>query len=392
MIQFDDVRFQYSRDGFSLHFAELRVEDEERLAIVGPSGCGKTTLLHLIAGIRIPDSGQILVDDIEVSKLSDTARRQFRVSSIGLVFQEFELLDYLNVLENILLPYRINPALAWHTDTRDRAAAMAKSVGLEGKLYRSIHRLSQGERQRVAICRALVTGPRYILADEPTGNLDPSLKSHILDILFANVSDRSATLVMVTHDHSLLTRFQRVIALDEMRDQDYAIEGELMLGIIWLAGRYVAFHRGRSALLVSCLTIISYLPLAVGWLTGTFQEELVDRASSTPLLVGKKGSRFDLTLNALYFEGKSIDPLPAKEWDRMEETGLARAIPLSIKHRTRSCADRGDDARLLRFSAIADRSGNDARSIGGLRSRFDGGAAPGAQARGWASVRSGQCL
>ena len=215
MIQFNDVRFRYGRDGFSLHIPELRVPDGQRLAIVGPSGCGKTTLLHLMAGIRLADSGFVQVGDTMVSQLSDSARRLFRISSIGLVFQEFELLDYLNVLENILLPYRINAKLTWNSLTRERAAALAKLVGLEGKLSRSIHRLSQGERQRVAICRALVTHPKYILADEPTGNLDPSLKSHILDILFESVSAHQATLVMVTHDHSLLARFERVIALDE---------------------------------------------------------------------------------------------------------------------------------------------------------------------------------
>jgi len=107
------------------------------------------------------------------------------------------------------------------------------------------------------------------------------------------------------------------------------------VGILSLACRYVLFHWGRSALLVGCLTIIAYLPLAVSWLTETFQSELSSRASSTPLLVGKKGSRFDLTMNALYFEGRSIEAIPYKEWERVEETGLARAVPLTIKHWSR---------------------------------------------------------
>ncbi|MBX9655948.1 hypothetical protein K2Y11_20210 [bacterium] len=107
------------------------------------------------------------------------------------------------------------------------------------------------------------------------------------------------------------------------------------MGVIGLAFRYVLFHWGRSALLVGCLTIIAYLPLAISWLTQTFQSQLSSRASSTPLLIGKKGSRFDLTMNALYFEGRAIDLIPQKEFERVEETGLARAIPLSIKHRAR---------------------------------------------------------
>lgn len=104
------------------------------------------------------------------------------------------------------------------------------------------------------------------------------------------------------------------------------------MGIIGLAFRYVLFHWGRSLLLVGCLTIIAYLPLAVSWLTQTFQSELSSRASSTPLLIGRKGSRFDLTMNALYFEGRSIEAIPYKELERVEETGFAQAIPLSIKH------------------------------------------------------------
>lgn len=215
MIHFDDVRFRYGRDGFSLHVPNLVIDNGERVAIVGPSGCGKTTLLHLMAGIRLPVAGRINVDETEVSRNSDSARRRFRISSIGLVFQEFELLDYLTVQENILLPYRIHPSLRWSKDVVERANSLAKSVGLSDKRTRPIQKLSQGERQRVAICRALVTKPRYILADEPTGNLDPSLKSHILEILFDVAIRESATLVMVTHDHSLLSRFERVLPLDE---------------------------------------------------------------------------------------------------------------------------------------------------------------------------------
>lgn len=221
MIHFDDVRFRYGRDGFSMHVPTLAIRDGERLAIVGPSGCGKTTLLHLMAGIRLPVAGTIIVDDTEVSRLSDSARRRFRISSIGLVFQEFELLDYLTVRENILLPFRIHPSLRLSDEIEERVKALAESVGLSGKLTRPIQRLSQGERQRVAICRALITKPRYILADEPTGNLDPSLKNHILDILFDVAAKESATLVMVTHDHSLLSRFDRVLPLGECTSKEF---------------------------------------------------------------------------------------------------------------------------------------------------------------------------
>jgi putative ABC transport system ATP-binding protein len=147
--------------------------------------------------------------------MGDSARRDFRIKNIGLVFQEFELLAYLSVYDNILLPYRINPAVRLDSSVRDKAAALAQGVGIGDKLRRFPDKLSQGERQRVAVCRALLTEPGVILADEPTGNLDPSNKDRVLDILFAYVRERGATMVTVTHDHDLLARFDRVIEFKE---------------------------------------------------------------------------------------------------------------------------------------------------------------------------------
>jgi putative ABC transport system ATP-binding protein len=218
MITIDDLRFRYAEGEFALHVPQLEIEAGEKVAIIGPSGSGKTTLLNLIAGIRTPQSGEISTQDTEIGSLDDGARRDFRIRHIGLVFQEFELLEYLNVLDNILLPYRINRSLELDKSVRRRAAELAKEVGIGGYLGRYVRHLSQGERQRVSVCRALLAQPPLILADEPTGNLDPTNKDRVLDILFDYCAKHDATLVTVTHDHDLLPRFERIIDFKQFYD------------------------------------------------------------------------------------------------------------------------------------------------------------------------------
>ncbi len=218
MISISDLRFRYSEGGFALHVPELRVESGERVAVIGPSGSGKTTLLNLIAGIRSPQSGSVITNQTEISDLADSARREFRIRHIGLVFQEFELLEYLNVVDNILLPYRINAALDLTREVRRRAVELAEMMGIGDKTSRNVQRLSQGEKQRVAVCRALLAEPPLLLADEPTGNLDPTNKDKVLDILLEYAESKGSTLVTVTHDHDLLSRFQRVIDFKQFYD------------------------------------------------------------------------------------------------------------------------------------------------------------------------------
>ncbi|MDX1744171.1 MAG: ABC transporter ATP-binding protein [Ruegeria sp.] len=218
MISVENVSFGYGADGFRLHVPHLSLRERERLAIVGPSGSGKTTLLNLIAGILLPNSGRIDIDGTDVTGLSDAERRQFRASRIGFVFQDFALLDYLSARQNILYPYRITPALKLDADARGRAEALADACGIGDKLDRHPAALSQGEQQRVAICRALVTQPKLILSDEATGNLDPESKGRILDLLFQQASDAGATVLAVTHDHELLPRFERVIDFAKYRE------------------------------------------------------------------------------------------------------------------------------------------------------------------------------
>jgi len=211
MIGISDLDFRYAEGDFALRIPHFAIAPGERVAMVGASGTGKTTLLHLIAGIVTPRAGRITTAGVEVSALDERARRDFRIRHVGLVFQEFELLEYLSVLDNILLPFRINPALTLDSAVRERACALAQRVGIGDKLLRLPDRLSHGERQRAAICRALVGRPSLLLADEPTGNLDPANAARVLDILFDYAGQSGATIVTVTHDHDLLDRFGRVI-------------------------------------------------------------------------------------------------------------------------------------------------------------------------------------
>jgi len=211
MIEINNLCFSYAKEGFRLKISEFQIEAGEKVAIIGPSGSGKTTLLKIIAGIIRPESGTVHVDGSELHAMDDAARRNFRIARIGFVFQELELLEYLNVFDNIVHTYRINPVLSLDGSVRERLRRLASEVGLGSKLGRMPSELSQGERQRTAVCRALLTGPGLILADEATGNLDPANKAHILDLLFLTAQQGKASLLAVTHDHELLHRFDRVV-------------------------------------------------------------------------------------------------------------------------------------------------------------------------------------
>jgi putative ABC transport system ATP-binding protein len=211
MIRIADLCFRYPQSTFELEVPELQIAKGERAALIGPSGVGKTTLVYLMAGIIRPVRGAILVDGVDLARQSDAALRAFRIARIGFVFQEFELLDYLTVRENMLLPYYVNSTLKLTREAKEAGKALASSMGLEGLLGRRPRKLSHGERQRVAICRAMIASPRIIIADEPTGNLDPETAQSILALLLKEVEKRGATLLMVTHNHGLLDWFDRVI-------------------------------------------------------------------------------------------------------------------------------------------------------------------------------------
>ena len=217
MLTVESLGFAYREGEFRLQIPQFAVAAGEKVAVIGPSGSGKTTLLNLVAGIFVPEQGTVRVGDVPVNSLSDAGRRDFRISNIGFVFQDFELLDYLSVLDNILHPYRITRALKLSREVHQRARDLTEQMGIADKLQRYPQELSQGERQRAAICRALLPRPQLILADEATGNLDPENKERILDLLFESVDQHGATLLAVTHDHDLLPRFDRVVDFHDFR-------------------------------------------------------------------------------------------------------------------------------------------------------------------------------
>jgi putative ABC transport system ATP-binding protein len=216
VIEVRDLAFGYPRGGFELCVHELNVAQGEGVAVVGPSGCGKTTLLHLLAGVLVPVDGTVVVDGVQLSELGHEDRQDFRALSMGLVFQEFELLEYLNVLDNVLLPYRVSPALTLDGAARQRANELVEQVGLDDKKKSFPGQLSQGERQRVAVCRSLVTQPKVLFGDEPTANLDADNRDHVMDTLFRYAEDRQAPLVVVTHDHELHGRFDTLLDIREL--------------------------------------------------------------------------------------------------------------------------------------------------------------------------------
>lgn len=181
----------------------------EFVAVMGDSGVGKSTLLNLIAGLDSPDAGAIMVDGIDMAALEDNAATQLRRARMGFVFQAFHVLPHLTLKQNVALPLLLNGA-----DLR-RADAMLEAVGLGGRGADFPRQLSGGEMQRVAIARALVHRPALVLADEPTGNLDPDTAQHILLVLRDELRSNGASAVMVTHSHAAAATADRVLILSQ---------------------------------------------------------------------------------------------------------------------------------------------------------------------------------
>jgi putative ABC transport system ATP-binding protein len=216
-IQISNLKFSYaSAGGFRMFIPRLDIAAGECVAIVGPSGSGKTTLLNLMAGTFVPRSGKINVTGQRLDNMSEAARRRFRIDQVGQVFQAFELLEYLSVSENILLPRLINPDGRKNSDALQRIQSLLASVGLQDKADKRPAELSHGERQRVAVCRAMLNRPTLLLADEPTGNLDQANKQNVVELLIRQAKEHNSMLLMVTHDHSMLEAFERVIDFSQL--------------------------------------------------------------------------------------------------------------------------------------------------------------------------------
>jgi putative ABC transport system ATP-binding protein len=216
-IRISNLKFSYaSAGGFRMSIPRLDIAAGECVAIVGPSGSGKTTLLNLMAGTFVPKSGKINVAGQRLDSMTEASRRRFRIDRVGQVFQAFELLEYLSVSENILLPRLIDPDGRKNTDAQQRVQSLLASVGLQDKADKRPAELSHGERQRVAVCRAMFNRPTLLLADEPTGNLDQANKQNVVELLIRQAKEHNSMLLMVTHDHSMLEAFERVIDFSQL--------------------------------------------------------------------------------------------------------------------------------------------------------------------------------
>ena len=194
---------------------DAQIGSGERVAIMGRSGSGKSTLLNLISGIDRADGGAVHIDGTEVTALGEPARTLFRRAHIGFVYQFFNLIPTLDVLENVRLVLELNGVRG--APARARSLAALAGVGLQERAHSAIDQLSGGEQQRLAIARALVHEPGLLLADEPTGNLDEETAREVLPVLLSLTRERGATLLMVTHDEMLAATADRVLELREGR-------------------------------------------------------------------------------------------------------------------------------------------------------------------------------
>lgn len=220
IVRMSGVRFAWSpRAGFRMAIDDFALEQGEKLLLIGPSGSGKSTFLSLLAGIVSPQEGAICVLGTDIAKLGGASRDHFRGAHFGIIFQMFNLLPYGSVLDNVLLP------LSFSAERRRRATARGSAEAEAARLLdelgidpasrkASAASLSVGQQQRVAAARALIGAPQIIIADEPTSALDRNRQMAFLDLLFAVMAEAGSTLIMVSHDETLSSRFSRVVALE----------------------------------------------------------------------------------------------------------------------------------------------------------------------------------
>src|ERR1700675_2995592 len=205
-------RYQQGENAvLALDDVSLRIEPEEFVAVTGESGSGKSTFLHLIGGLDRPDSGEVLVNGLALQIASDKELTRYRARDLGIVFQFFNLLPTLNVLENVCVPLEFQGVK--FSEATKRAHEILKLAGMETREHHFVHQLSGGEMQRTAIARALVHRPKVLLADEPTGNLDAANADNVLEIFRRIVDERLTTLVVVTHSAEVAETAERRIHL-----------------------------------------------------------------------------------------------------------------------------------------------------------------------------------
>lgn len=222
MIAIEDLRFQWNpEETVVLKIEELSILDGERVFVEGPSGCGKTTLLNILSGIAQAGSGVVSVLGHDLTIMTASERDAFRADNVGVIFQMFNLLPYLSMVENVALPCRFSGVRNQRATRRSanaerEAERLLNRMGLSSETSRPVSRLSVGQQQRVAAARALIGTPELVVADEPTSALDGDAREAFLDLLLDECRESGATLVFVSHDTSLAERFDRRISLPEI--------------------------------------------------------------------------------------------------------------------------------------------------------------------------------
>jgi len=194
-----------------LHVPRFELGECDQVGLAGRSGSGKSTFLHLIAGILRPDSGRVCIGGTDVTSLSESRRDRFRARNVGCVFQTFHLLQGYSALENVMLGMMFGPG-----PDRPEAEVLLRRLGLEHRMHHRPRQLSVGQQQRVAVARALAARPRLVLADEPTGNLDPAHAGEALALLRECCEERDAALLLVSHDPDILSGLPRVVPFAEV--------------------------------------------------------------------------------------------------------------------------------------------------------------------------------
>ena len=215
----DSLRFYWSKNSdFKIYVPKLNIGQGEKVLLLGESGSGKTTLLSLICGFLSPISGDIYLNEKKINDLTASNRDQYRSDNIGIIFQQFNLLPYANVIDNILLPLHFSKVRANRTKNhRETAVSLCESLRLPNTITNTnASNLSVGQQQRVAVARALIGNPSLIIADEPTSSLDTDAQNIFLELMFAQIENNNSTLLMVSHDTSLSNNFDRVININEV--------------------------------------------------------------------------------------------------------------------------------------------------------------------------------
>ena len=222
MVLLENLRFRWNVDeAVVLDIEEFRVADGERVFVEGPSGCGKTTLLNVLSGIAAAESGVVSINGHDLTRMTASERDAYRADNVGVIFQMFNLLPYLSMVENVALPCRFSAArhqrsLGSSSSPAMEAERLLSRMGMTVDISRPVSRLSVGQQQRVAAARALIGSPKLVIADEPTSALDGASRDVFLDLLLEECRENVAMLVFVSHDTNLADHFDRRVTLSDI--------------------------------------------------------------------------------------------------------------------------------------------------------------------------------